>query len=310
MLLKWCMDFDPVIRYKTMKNIYKIPEIDLENEHSALEKDGLVSRYLSLVDKDTNMWDQGIYNPKWTSTHYTLLELKNLDVPNHNEQYIASSKVLLDKLWFNNGMVRKNRMQDLCVAAMVGSIACHARIQDEKIEQIASYIATHVQSDGGFNCSWPVSDKSSIHTTLTVLIFINDYKRNGYTESSTLLEPLVRDAREYLLERRLFKGLRSNMPILKSSLNIPYPNRYKYDVLKALEYFADCECEYDKRMQDAIDILKSKMNKDGSWPNTNQIQGRTFFKIEENLKRSQINTYRALRVLSHFGVIEIKKPSF
>lgn len=308
-LLKWCMDFDPAIKYKIMKNIYGISDEELVNERESMEKSGLVSKYLALVDTETNMWGGGIYTPKWTSTHYTLLELKNLGIPNGNAQYIKSAKVLLDELWYNNGAVRKGKMQDLCVAAMVGSIVCHARIEDDRIEQIASYIASHVQSDGGFNCSWAVSDKSSLHTTLTVLIFIEDYLNNGYMKSAHLLKPIVQDAREWLLSRRLFIGLRSGKPILKSALNIPYPNRYKYDILKTLEYFADCRVEYDQRMDEALRIIKEKMNPDGTWPNTNQIQGQTHFNIEENLRRSQINTYRALRVLNHFGLINIAKPS-
>lgn len=75
-----------------------------------------------------------------------------------------------ENLWFNQGKIRKNRYQDLCVSAMVMSICCYARLNSEKIAESADYLLQHHYPDGGWNCNWNHGDKhSSIHTTLSVL---------------------------------------------------------------------------------------------------------------------------------------------
>jgi hypothetical protein len=58
----------------------------------------------------------------------------------------------LTRLWGNQGKVRKDRYQDLCVSAMILSICSYAQIRSPKINEIVDYILDKQYLDGGWNC--------------------------------------------------------------------------------------------------------------------------------------------------------------
>ena len=87
-------------------------------------------------------------------------------------------------------------------------------------------------------------------------------------------------------------------------LMLSFPSRWKYDILRALDYFQFAGINYDPRMQDALDILKKKQRKDNKWPVQAKHPGQTHFDMEKTGGPSRWNTLRALRVLKHFGETE------
>ena len=296
-LIDWLMKGDISIRYQTMRDLMDVPAADLAvvQRQIPFESEGYVARYLSRRDPQTGLWGEGIYTPKWTSTHYTLLELKNLCIPGDLPEFRASAEILLGAMWYNKGRIRKDRMQDICVSAMIGSIACHAGLADDRIDEIAEYLLSHIQQDGGFNCAWQRSKVSSVHSTLTVLIFFHDYLTNGYDKWGQAMTAARPAAEEWILERQLYKRLSDGSPILKSALNLPYPTRYKYDILKALDYFQASKHVYDSRMQSALDLLLKLRRPTGAWPVTGQYAGPVHFRMETQ-PDSRINTLRGMRV--------------
>lgn len=302
--LEWLLSGDLSIQYQVKRDLLDIPEIELTDLQQRIPTEGYVNRYLSYRDKKTGLWGGGLYSPKWISTHYTLLELKNLCIPQDHPEYRESADLLLEGMWITEGRRRSERIQDLCVVGMMCSIACYGHSTNPKIFEMIDYTLAHIQEDGGFNCSWPRSKKSSIHTTLTMLIFIEDYKKNGYTYRLGELEDAVMPAQEWLLERELYHRKTDGTLILKNIKNTPYPNRYRYDILKALEYFAMSKVPYDPRMQKAFDIILDKQLKSGAWPSSSSYSGLTFFSMERDKLGSKINTLRVLRVLKAYGIAE------
>jgi len=87
-------------------------------------------------------------------------------------------------------------------------------------------------------------------------------------------------------------------------LMLSYPSRWKYDILRALDYFRLSGVNFDFRMQDAIDILLSKRLIDGRWPVQSKHPGQTHFEMEKVGKPSRWNTLRAMRTLKYFGQIQ------
>ena len=85
---------------------------------------------------------------------------------------------------------------------------------------------------------------------------------------------------------------------------LSYPSRWKYDILRALDYFQFAGINYDPRMQDALDILKVKRRKDNKWPLQAKHPGKVHFEMEKSREPSRWNTLRAKRVLKHFGETE------
>jgi hypothetical protein len=85
-------------------------------------------------------------------------------------------------------------------------------------------------------------------------------------------------------------------------LMLSYPSRWRYDILRGLDYFRQAGADYDSRMSDSIDVLLKKRRTDNRWPLQAKHAGQTHFDMEPSGKPSRWNTLRALRVLKFYGV--------
>jgi hypothetical protein len=84
-------------------------------------------------------------------------------------------------------------------------------------------------------------------------------------------------------------------------LQFSFPVRWHYDVLRALEYFRSAGDVPDPRLDEAMDLLRSKQQPDGTWLLENTHRGKIHFALEDGDGRpSRWNTLRALRVLNWF----------
>ena len=144
--IDWLLKGDPEIQVLTNRYL-------LDRKVTNKNK-GYIDRYFSLYDVKKRMWGNGIYSPKWISTHYTLMELKYMEVDPMNQIYQESLMNLIDHMWYNNGLVTKTRHQDMCVSAMILNLACYGKLNDPRIFEIIDYILKHQFRDGGWNCDW------------------------------------------------------------------------------------------------------------------------------------------------------------
>jgi hypothetical protein len=155
--------------------------------------------------------------------------------------------------------------------------------------------------DGGWNCEAENgSVRSSFDTTIDVLEGLLEFERvTGGTPES-------REARlageEYLLKRSLFRRLSTGEPADERYLNFLHPNRWHYDVIRALDHFRAASeltgADPDPRLAEAIEHVRSRRLEDGTWPLDWNPEGRTWFDVDDgNGKPSRWITLRALRVL-------------
>jgi hypothetical protein len=182
--------------------------------------------------------------------------------------------------------------------------ACYFKANEEKLKSIIDYLFHQHMHDGGFNCTFNRSGAkhSSLHSTISVLEGILEYKSNGYNYRSNELNEVQKAAQEFILKHQLYISDRTGEIINKRFLAIPYPNRWYYNILRALDYFQYVNHPFDERMQRAIDVLLSKQNKDGTWNVQAKHPGQVHFEMEQAGKPSRWNTLRALRVLKKFNV--------
>ena len=99
---------------------------------------------------------------------------------------------------------------------------------------------------------------------------------------------------------RLYRSDRTGEVIDKRFLMLSYPSRWKYDILRALDYFQLAQVDYDPRMQDFLDVLISKRRNDFKWPVQAKHPGQVHFDMEKTGGPSRWNTLRALRVSRQF----------
>src|SRR5258708_7419399 len=79
-VVDWLLEGDPAIRWQVMRDLLGAPPARWQAEQRKVAGSGWGQRFLSLPDA-AGTWGGGIYTPKWTSTTYTLLQLRDLGVP-------------------------------------------------------------------------------------------------------------------------------------------------------------------------------------------------------------------------------------
>jgi hypothetical protein len=107
-----------------------------------------------------------------------------------------------------------------------------------------------------------------------------------------------RRGEEYLLERSLFRRRSTGELANPEFLQLAFPPRYHYDVLRALDYLRAADVKPDARMGEAVHIIESRREADGRWLLDYAYDEALGFSIGESVGRpSRWNTLRALRVL-------------
>ena len=102
----------------------------------------------------------------------------------------------------------------------------------------------------------------------------------------------------YLLERSLLRRKSTGDVVRPAWLQFSFPTRWHYDVLRALEHFREAGDPPDQQMDEAIQVLRSRQQADGTWLLENSHPGQVYFPVDEgDGQPSRWNTLRALRVL-------------
>ena len=306
-ILKWLLDGDVSIRYQVYRDL-------LDTEKPALQKriakEGWGEKFISLRNDDGH-WGKGFYQPKWISTHYTLLDIKNLSFPNKNKLIDETIKKILVEERGSDWGVNPGKSvskSDVCINGMFLNYASYFQANENELKLIVDYILSQQMSDGGFNCqkSRKGAVHSSLHSTLCVIEGINEYFQNGYTYRISELKKAEKVSVDFILLHKLFQSHRTGETIDERMIKLSYPSRWRYDILRALDYFRSANIEYDDRMKEALDIIIKKQKPDGYWLLQNKHAGLTHFEIENTGKPSRWNTLRALRVLKYFDLLSTK----
>ena len=300
-LIAWLLEGDVSIQYQVNRDLLSSERPDLRER---IATEGWGARFLSFRKKEGH-WGQRFYQPKWISTHYTLLDLKNLAISPNNKPIRDSISQVLQSLKGPDGgilPIGAEKKSDVCVNGMFLNYAAYFGMGEESLGSIVDFLITEQLEDGGFNCNSNTrgASHSSMHSTISVLEGILEYVKNGYQYRLEELQKAAEESRLFLLQHSLFRSDRSGEVIDKRWLMLSYPSRWKYDVLRALDYFQMAGINYDPRMQDALDLLKKKRRNDQKWPVQAKHPGQTHFEMEQTGGPSRWNTLRALRVLRHF----------
>jgi len=288
---------DPVIQRLTRKYL-----LDQNEPYST---SGYIARYLALYDSTKHLWGNGVYGPKWISTHYTMLELKYMEIDPNNPIYQDALTTLLNHEWKENALYHKRMHLDMCIVGMLLSLSTYGKRMDERINGMIDYILSHIMNDGGWNCAWerkPFPKISSVHTTLSILEGLRDYQKHGYRYRIDEVTSAINNGIETLIKRNLYQAHQTKEPIHPVMMKSSYPPRWKYDILKVLEFLESIKYPLDPRMNDAIEIIIHSL-KGPFMPKGTQISGLIHFKLEEG-NYGMFNTFRALKVLKFY------QPSF
>jgi hypothetical protein len=309
-VLDWLLDSDPAIRWQVLRDLADAPPEIVAAERARVATDGWGARLLALQGDD-GQWEGGAlfpgagweFNPNagqpWTATAYSLVHLHDFGVDPHRASVRrAVVQVREHCRWEHAGQPFFGGEVEPCINGMVAELGAYF---DQDVTAVVARLLGEQLEDGGWNCEAENgSVRSSFHTTIRVLegLLAHERATGGSAESIAVR----RRGEEYLLERKLFRRKSTGAVVDPAWLQFSFPTRWHYDVLRALEYFRAAGDPPDPRMDEAIDLLRSKQQSDGMWLLENTHPGAVHFALEDGDGRpSRWNTLRALRVLRWVG---------
>ena len=307
-VVDWLLDADPAIRWQVLRDLLDRPADIVAAERARVAAEGWGARLLALQGDD-GLWASGALFPDgrafdpsttipgqpWTATEPTLTLLRLFGVdPGDARVQRAVTQVAAHCRWEHEGQRFFDGEVEPCINGRTVALGVYfgqdvsgivARLLDEQLE------------DGGWNCDAERgSVRSSFDTTINVLEGLLLHERA--TGGSAAAVAARRRGEAYLLERRLLQRKSTGEIVKASWLQCAFPPRWHYDVLRALEYFRDAGDPPDSRLSEAIQLLRSRQQPDGTWQLEHTHPGAVHFALEVgNRQPSRWNTLRALRVL-------------
>jgi len=309
---EWLLDSDPAIRWQVLRDLLGAPEEQWAAERALVADFGWGARLLSLEDADGQWagaafapvdctreeWDQ--VGQPWTATCFTLDQLREFGLdPASEAARWAVRRIGENSRWDEGNQPFWEGEVEECINGRTVASGAYYGVD---VAPIVERLVTEQLPDGGWNCERANgSVRSSFHTTINVLEGLLGFERaTGGTPASRVARAR---GEEFLLVRDLCRRLSTGKPADARFLLFTNPTRWRYDVLRGLDYFRDAAAltgtPPDPRLGDAVDHLRSRQRPDGTWPLDRRDPGRVWFDVDEGPgEPSRWVTLRALRVLA------------
>jgi hypothetical protein len=297
--IRWLLDSDPAIRWQVMKDLTGETPEAIAAERSRVATEGWGAQLLARQSPAGN-WG----GPKCDLiTLYSLVVLMDLGLDPASKQARKMIDRVDKRLVFKalNNRPFLHGETEPCINGRILGIGSYFK---EPNDALANQLLGEQLEDGGWNCeAWPFlspkhppSRRSSFHTTICVLEGLLEYERAG--RKSAAVTKGRKRAENYLLERRMFRSLRTGKVIDKRWLRFSYPTFWHYDVLRGLDYLRNAGIKPDSRVSEAIKTVIERRHQNGRWPLNLLHTEHIPLEMETSVgSASRWNTLRALRVL-------------
>jgi hypothetical protein len=309
--IKWLLDTDPAIRWQVMRDLTGEAPNAIAAERSRVATEGWGAQLLARQSA-AGTWGG---SPRgWRSdlpkehrdlliTLYSLSVLMDLGLDPASNQACKMIDRVHNRIvfkWLDNRSYLRGETEP-CINGRILGIGSYFKKPNDAL---ANQLLDEQLEDGGWNCEAPKSRHSSFHTTICVLEGLFEYER-AKRKSAAITKSVAKarqKAENYLLERRMFRSLRTGKVVDKRWLRFSFPTFWHYDVLRGLDYFRNAGLKPDSRVGEAIEIVVGRRHQNGRWP-LNLLHPE-FIPLEMETGvggANRWNTLRALRVLRWYN---------
>lgn len=311
-VLDWISDADPSLHWQVLRDLQGKPESEWAPVRARIETEGWGARLLAAQDAD-GFWAGDAFSPPsipwstwgevgqpWIATSHVLTELRLLGLDASSASAKRTVDLLRSKMWDEFGTKFWEGEVEECINGRLLADGVALGVPVAELEPLATKLVEGAQEEGGWNCERERGSKrSSFDSTICVLEGLLAYERAGGSV------PGMKEARkageEYLLKRGLFRRASTGECPVPAYLELTDEPRWRYDVLRGLEYFREA-ATYDRkhpdsRLKEAVEHVKKLRTEDGKWKVQRRFKGAATFHVGEVGDASPIITTRAMRVL-------------
>jgi hypothetical protein len=288
---------EPSIRWKTRVNVLgenpAAPAI--KKLRQEIKNSPHVQKLLSRQNADGQIIaGSNIYN-KWHGAHWVMASLADIGYPEKDKLLIPVKDQLLNfwlspyyyteykaedkkKVYGGEGVPKMRGRYRRCASQQGNALYSITKLglEDKRIEKLVERLLHWQWPDGGWNCDKnPGADTSSFMETILPLRGLSLYSKI-YNDKKAAAA--AKKAAEVFLRRKLFKSERTGNIIHSEFTKLHYPLYWHYDILHGLKVMAEAGFIKDKRCNDALDLLQSKMLKGGGWR-----AGARYYKVRDDV---------------------------
>ncbi|MFB0510050.1 MAG: prenyltransferase/squalene oxidase repeat-containing protein [bacterium] len=337
-IVTWLLEEEnQTIRYFTLRDLLDKKEDDLELNaaKSAIPNSKVITKIFS-KQKPEGYWEETAspYLPKYKSSYWTIMILAQMGIDQtdqrvkkaceyifrfqHEESGFLSETEKTAKRRYDWHLKRGKKMppfkewassliREQQLSCLTGNMAA-ALIRlgyenDPRVKKALNWLVKIQNQDGGWLCPYWKAHIKDTHGcffgTICPIEAFSEVPKENLTEE---MKNTISRGAEFLLMHRLFKADHHNYKTIKQSwLKFCLPRFYSYDILRGLNVLTKLGYTNDERLNDALDILLKKRQKDRTWILENSPTGRMQTNIEPVGRPSKWITLFALRVLKRLN---------
>ena len=310
--IQWLLESDLAsIRYLSLKNLLNKAGNDPEVKAAfqAIQSEGPVPEILD-AQAAKGQWEKvgHYYTYKYTSTHWSMLLLSELQVDPANQKFQNGVDYMLDatkEVIYNglHGIAPKDKRSldvgksDLtCLWSNILRYCLYAgRWDDERLQNMIQFSALaardrdgYCNHNGNLSCIWGVL------RTLWAFALIPENKR------SDLVQQAMQRGVDFLVND--YDLTKANYPTPADAphevwFKPAFPLFYQSDILMALRVLAELDQLHQPKAQPALDWLESLRKKEGTWRGTSPYSSRTWKGVGKPKETNRWVTYLAAYIL-------------
>ncbi len=305
-VIDWLLDDNqPAIRLLTLTELLDRPtkDPDVIEAQKILVKRGWAADILRRQLPDGS-WISGenLYRPKYLATNWMLLVLADLGLTKREPRVRRACELWIKRFAKSDGSFGTDQANkgELCLVGNSARALVRFGYADHpKVRSAFDWLVREQKENGGWHC-W---GKNGVLDAWEGLSAFAVYPRLKWTRR---MKNSVERGAEFYLERKLHRQGARYGPWFR----FHYPVHYYYDLLVGLDMLTALGYSGDKRLNEAITLLREKRKADGGWnldavhpdlegsyANWYKDRPPTPFSLEKVGQPSKMITYRALSVL-------------
>ena len=312
--IDWLLErSNPSVRYFTLVDILGKPQDDLEVRYTkkAISESATVQMILR-KQNPIGYWENpnSPYVPKYKSSYWTLMVLSNLGIDKTCDEVAKACEFIfqfqLEDGGFpceNIGTTRESQLSCL-TGNMVAALVRLGYENDSRVKRAVDWLVRIQNKDGGWLCPyWKAHARDRHGCFMGTICPLEAFSEIRSTDLKKEVAASISRGAEFLLMHRLFKADHHNFRIIKQAwLELGFPWFFSYNILRGLDVLTKLGYVNDPRLEDGVDMLMQKRQKNGSWVLENSPVGRMQADIEIKGQPSKWITLIALRMLKRLRI--------